>query len=69
MNITSLQTPLLFLRGRETKLYSCYSGVAGGSPLQLSYFLAEVIQLFDACQLGRPRGGGAVLRRETEMDE
>lgn len=57
----------VLLRGRETKLRSCCSECRG-SPLQLSYFLAEVIQLFDACQLGRPRGAGAVLGRDMETD-
>lgn len=57
----------VLLRGRETKLRSRRSE-RRGSPLQLSYFLAEVIQLFDACQLGRPRGAGAVLGRDMETD-
>lgn len=57
----------VLLRGRETKLRAGRSE-RRGSPLQLSYFLAEVIQLFDAHQLGRPRGAGAVLGRDTETD-
>lgn len=66
--MNSRQPPLVFfVRGRETKICSSYSECRG-SPLQLSYFLAEVIQLFDARQLGRPRGAGAVLRREKETD-
>lgn len=67
-SLTSRKPPLVFLlRGRETKLSSCCSECRG-SPLQLSYFLVEVIQFFDACQLGRPRGAGAVLRRDIETD-
>lgn len=69
LSLTSRKPPLVFLlRGRETKLSSCCSAECRGSPLQLSYFLAEVIQFFDACQLSRPRGAGAVLRRDTETD-
>lgn len=69
LSLISRKPPLVFLlRGRETKLSSCCSAECRGSPLQLSYFLAEVIQFFDACQLSRPRGAGAVLRRDTETD-
>lgn len=60
-----MSKPLLSARGREqTQLYSCDSGCTG-SPLQLSYFLTEVIQLFVAHQLSRSCGTGAFLRRDT----